>query len=83
MIDWYLTHWHTYWCGPGVPWLFPAPDGGHVDPRLLTISIKRRSRRYVGVEITCHQFRHLSAEVYLQADPHGHCVVSQHLGHRK
>jgi integrase len=83
LIDWYMANWHAYWGGPGVPWLFPAKGGGHVDPPLLTISIKRRARRYVGVQITCHQFRHLSAEVYLQADPLGLGVVSQHLGHRK
>ena len=83
LIEWYLSNWHAYWGGPGVPWLFSAKGGGHVDPPLLTISIKRRARRYVGVEITCHQFRHLSAEVYLQAHPLELGVVSQHLGHRK
>jgi integrase len=83
LIDWYIAKWHAYWCGPGVPWLFPARGGGHLALPLLTISIKRRARRYVGVEISCHQFRHLSAEVYLQADPLGLGVVSQHLGHRK
>jgi integrase len=83
LIEWYLTNWHGYWCGPGVPWLFPAKDGEHVDPRLLTISIKRRARGYVGVEITCHQFRHLSSEIFLQAHPLELGVVSQHLGHRK
>jgi integrase len=62
---------------------FPARGGGHVALPLLTISIKRRARRHVGVEITCHQFRHLSAEIFLQADPLGLGVVSQHLGHRK
>jgi integrase len=83
LIEWYLTNWHAYWCGPGAPWLFPAPNGGHVDPRLLTISIKKRARRHVGVEITCHQFRHLSSEIFLQAHPLELGVVSQHLGHRK
>lgn len=83
LIEWYLTNWHAYWCGPGVPWLFPARGGRHVDPPLLTISIKRRARRYVGVEITCHQFRHLSTGIFLQAHPLELGVVSQHLGHRK
>jgi integrase len=66
-----------------VPWLFPARGGGHVAPPLLTISIKRRARRYVGVQISCHQFRHLAAEIFLQAHPLELGVVSQHLGHRK
>ena len=83
MIEWFLERWHPYWCGPGVPWLFPAKDGGHVDPALLTIMIQKRAHKYVGVEISCHQFRHLAAEIYLQEDPVGLGVVSQHLGHRK
>jgi integrase len=83
LIEWYLETWHPYWGGPGVPWVFPTKGGGHVDPKLLTIMIKSRARKYVGVEISWHQFRHLAAEVYLQEDPAGLGVVSQHLGHRK
>jgi integrase len=83
LIDWYMAKWHAYWCGPGVPWFFPARGGGHVALPLLTISIKRRARRYVGVQITCHQFRHLSTEIFLQAHPLELGLVSQHLGHRK
>ena len=70
------------WCGPGAPWLFPDKQGGHVDPVLLSRNIARRAHRYVGIRITAHQFPHLSAELYLQADPAGLGVVSQHLGHR-
>ena len=74
---------HSYWCGPGAPWLFPDPKGGHVAPHFLSASIAKRARRHVGILITAHQFRHLAAELYLQEDPTGLGVVSQHLGHRK
>jgi integrase len=50
---------------------------------LLSASIARRAFHYVGARITCHQFRHLAAEFYLQADPTGIGVVSEHLGHRR
>jgi integrase len=83
LVEWFLERWHPHWGGPDVTWLFPDKHGGHVDPRLLTIMIKKRARKYVGVEITCHQFRHLAAELYLKEDPVGLGVVSQHLGHRK
>jgi integrase len=83
LIEWYLAHGHGYWCGSGSPWLFPKRRGGHVDPHFLSAQIARRTRQYVGVPITCHQFRHLAAELYLQQDPTGIGVVSQHLGHRK
>jgi integrase len=82
LIEWYLATWHQRWSGPGSPWLFPAKGGGHVDPHFLTIMIKARTRRYVGVRITCHQFRHLAAELYLREDPNGIGVVGQHLGHK-
>lgn len=83
LIEWFLERWHSYWCGLGVSWLFPGKHGGHVDPRLLTIMIKKRARQHVGVEISCQQFRHLAAEIFLQVDPTGLGIVSAHLGHRK
>lgn len=83
LIEEYLATWQLYWCGPGTPWLFPAKGGGHVDPHFLSAYIAKRARRYIGVPITAHQFRHLAAELYLKEDPTGLGVVSQHLGHRK
>jgi integrase len=82
LIEEYLARWQPFWAGPGVPWLFPAKRGRHVDGRFLSESIANRARRHVGVEITCHQFRHLAAELYLREDPNGIGIVSQHLGHR-
>lgn len=83
LVEWYLADWQHRWCGPGAPWLFPDKQGGQVDPILLSRNIARRAHRYVGARITPHQFRHLAAELYFQADPMGLGVVSQHLGHRK
>jgi integrase len=65
-----------------VAWLFPDQHGGHVEGKVLSASIAKRARRYVGVRITAHQFRHLAAELYLREDPNGIAIVSQHLGHR-
>jgi integrase len=82
LVEWYLETWHHRWCGPGSPWLFPAKGGGHIAEAFVTTMMKARARRYVGVPITCHQFRHLAAELYLREDPNGIGVVGQHLGHR-
>jgi integrase len=81
LLEEYLEHWHPTWCGPS-PWLFPGKGGGHVDRRFLSASIARRARRHVGVPITAHQFRHITAELYLREDPNGIAIVGQHLGHR-
>ena len=82
LLEHYLAHWHAHWCGAGSPWLFPNERGGHVDGRLLSVSIARRAQVHVGAPITCHQFRHLAAELVLREDPNGLGLVSQHLGHR-
>jgi integrase len=82
LIEEYLRDWHHRWCGHGVAWLFPDSKGGHAQGKLLSASIAKRARRYVGARITAHQFRHLAAELYLREDPNGIGIVSQHLGHR-
>jgi endonuclease YncB( thermonuclease family)/integrase len=82
LLEEYLANWHHRWCGHGVAWLFPDQHGGHVEGKVLSASIAKRARRYVGVRITAHQFRHLAAELYLREDPNGIAIVSQHLGHR-
>jgi integrase len=82
LLEWYLANHHHYWCGHGSEWLFPGAKGGHVDSGTLSESIAKRARRYVGLRITCHQFRHIAADLYMREDPNGLGIVSQHLGHR-
>lgn len=36
----------------------------------------------MGVPVTPHQFRHISAELYLRDNPDKLSVASRHLGHR-
>ncbi|MFT4129721.1 site-specific integrase [Labrys sp. (in: a-proteobacteria)] len=82
LLEIYLAEWRPKLCLAPTPWLFPAEDGGRVDPRSLAAAIQSHSRLILGQAITPHQFRHLSAETYLLNDPNGLFVVSQHLGHR-
>jgi integrase len=82
LIEEYLAQWQHRWCGHGVPWLLPERHGGHVDRKVLSESIAKRARRYVGVRITAHQHRHVCAELVLREDPNAIAIVSQHLGHR-
>jgi integrase len=67
------------------PWrtlALPRQQGGHVQGKLLSASIAKRARRYVGARITAHQYRHVCAELLLREDPNAIAIVSQHLGHR-
>lgn len=82
LVEQYLVTWQDHWSGPGCAWLFPDGQGHHVSTRMLSESVAQRAARYVGARITCHQFRHLAAELYLRQDPNGIGIVSQHLGHR-
>ncbi len=82
LLEWYLLKWHGQCAGPSCPWLFPRSNGAHVNGAHLSNMIAVRTRKQLGVRITCHQFRHLTAELYLQHDPNGLGIVSQHLGHR-
>jgi integrase len=76
LLEEYLAEWHHRWCGHGVAWLFPEGDGRHVDGKVLSASIAKRARRYVGFRITAHQFRHVAAELYLREECNDIGIVS-------
>jgi integrase len=62
--------------------LFPARNGGPRAPATFYISISRAVRRYAGVEMNPHLFRHLAAKFYLDENPGGYEVVRRTLGHK-
>ena len=68
--------------GPVVPLALPPQQWSARQRHHLSNMMAVRTRKQLGVRITCHQFRHLTAELYLQHDPNGLGIVSQHLGHR-
>ncbi|MDD3798842.1 MAG: tyrosine-type recombinase/integrase [Novosphingobium sp.] len=82
MLEIYLKDWRPRLCPDPNPWLFPSADGSCIDPRTMAHAIGAQSKRELGIVITPHQFRHISAELYLQDNPEGIFTVSQHLGHR-
>lgn len=82
LLEWYLAEWRALLSKTPGPWLFPAPSGGRIDPKSLADTIGSLAKQMLGVRITPHQFRHLSAELYLRENPEGLFTISQHLGHR-
>lgn len=82
LLEDYLQHWRPVLFDGPTPWLFPAPDGARMDERALAEDIRRKAERELGEPITPHQFRHVSAELYLRDNPDKLAVVSNHLGHR-
>ncbi|MGH9642751.1 MAG: tyrosine-type recombinase/integrase [Terriglobales bacterium] len=82
LLEAYLDHWRPKLSTKPSSWLFPAANGGCVDPRAMAHAIESESRRVLGVAVSPHQFRHLSAECYLLENPDALYTISQHLGHR-
>lgn len=82
LLETYLRDWRPKLCPEPSPWLFPGADGTCIDPKTMAYAIDAQSKRVLGVAITPHQFRHISAELYLKDNPEGIFTVSQHLGHR-
>lgn len=82
LLEAYLRDWRPKLCPHPSPWLFPAADGSCIDPRAMAHAIGAQSKRVLSVAITPHQFRHISAELYLKDNPEGIYTISQHLAHR-
>jgi integrase len=64
-------------------WLFPGENGSHKRPATLAFQIRKRIRALTGLTVTPHQFRHVGAKLFLDANPGGYEVVRRVLGHRK
>jgi integrase len=62
--------------------LFVDRTGKLRSQNAIGIAIEKAVRRYVGVRITPHQFRHLAAQLHLDAHPHAHESLRQLLGHK-
>lgn len=82
IIEDYLKNWRPLLCDKPSPHFFPSGDGERMDGKQLSESIAVYAERELGLRITAHQFRHISAELYLRAHADGMSMVSYHLGHR-
>ena len=82
LLELYLRDWRPKLCPHSSPWLFPAADGTCLDPRTMAHAVGAQSKRVLGVAITPHQFRHISAALWMKDNPEGIFTISQHLGHR-
>lgn len=63
-------------------WLFPGRKAGHKDTGTLAKQIKTTVKKATGLTVTPHQFRHVTARLYLDEHPGEYEVVRRVLGHR-
>ena len=62
--------------------LFVNADGTPKSQAMVALLIKSYLRKRAGIELTSHQFRHLSGKTILDADPGNFETISQLLGHK-
>ncbi len=64
------------------PYLFPNKLTGHKAQATLSQQIKETITKYTGLDLTGHQFRHLSGLFFLEENPGQYESVRQLLGHK-
>ena len=62
--------------------VFVNADGSPKNQGTVACLIMTYLRKWAGIELTPHQFRHLSAKVLLDAEPGAFEIVKQLLGHK-
>jgi integrase len=84
MIQLWIDRYRPHVASPDCTFLFSGHGTGDrpISPQALREAIKTTTKRYVGVEITPHQFRHIAAARYLAAYPGALAGVTELLGHR-
>jgi integrase len=78
MVDRYLESYRPILTKPDNPHLFPGRAGGHKAQGTLAQQITGTIHKRTGLTITPHQFRHLSAVLYLKHNPGQFVVVQKH-----
>lgn len=82
IFDKHLTTRAPLLCPHGCPWLFPRRNGlGPVDTKTFSTRLSKRIRQEIGLEINPHLFRHLSAMIWLTANPGAYEAARRLLGH--
>lgn len=82
MIDRHLQTRSPYLCPAGTPWLFSRRDGsGPADANYFCTKVKQRIQKEIGLTINMHLFRHIAAQIWLNAHPGQYEVVKRLLGH--
>ena len=64
------------------PYLFPNKSTGHKAQATLSQQIKETIKKYTGLDLTGHQFRHLGGMFFLEENPGQYESVRQFLGHK-
>ena len=82
LLDLYLRDYHPQLAPIGTTMLFPGRTARAKGAANLGRQISQTIRRYTGLAVHPHLFRHLGAKLFLDSNPGTYEVVRRVLGHR-
>jgi integrase len=82
LLEWYLGQHRPALSGTTTDLLFPTTTGRMRSAAYLGTQISRVILRHTGLSVHPHLFRHLAAQLYLEANPGGYEVMRRVLGHK-
>ena len=81
VLDRLISHFRPLRAESGNPYLFPV-GSTHKDPHSLSQQIRRAIADWVGIDMTPHQFRHLTGFLWQKHRPGSFAAIAQLLGHK-
>lgn len=81
LLNIYVAEYRSALAPPNCRWLFPNKKGGHFDRKSFWATLRSVVRRYTGLTVTTHLFRHIGSKFFLGDHPGGFEVMRRTLGH--
>jgi integrase len=81
LVDRYVERFRPVLAPPGNPYLFPVGSRSK-NPHELSQQIRRVIAKWVGIDMTAHQFRHFAGLVMQKHSPGSFAMYAQLLGHK-
>src|SRR5712671_4513291 len=82
LLERYIREFRPHLASQGNTALFPGIGGGPKNQAFFGTQISRTIRAHTGLRIHPHLFRHITAKLFLDANPGSYEVVRRVLGHR-
>lgn len=83
LLDEVIAEARPFLPGSDSAWLFPGPTGKPRSYSAMRDAVGRPLRRYAGVELSPHLFRHIIARIVAERSPENLHNVSRMLGHKR
>ena len=82
LIAWYCRDYRGLLTDAPTTALFPGPDGHPKQESTLGRQITEKVKRYLGIDVNPHLFRHVAGKIYLDHRPGEYATVSRILNHK-